>query len=165
VKGQPLALGVSEFHAQTDTVRSIGGHTRFDAQGTNLDYTLPLSQRVSWRGELWSGHNMSDMRGGIGQGFNATLGRLIRARGGWSELSLKVTRRWSVVPGVTVDDPNAADLSKGNRSRNMAYYVGNRLALDKAFLIGLDYLRWKTSYAGSYTAVDNRVDLFFQYGF
>ena len=165
VKSQPFSVGVSEFFAQSSTAKLISGRDQFNAQGMNVDYTLPLVARASLRGEAWWGSNLSDVRGGIGQGFNPTLGRLIHARGGWSELSLKATRRWSVHPGFTVDDPLALDLSKGNRSRNFAYYIANRITFDNVLQLGLDYLRWRTDYVGSNSALDNRVNLFVQYGF
>jgi hypothetical protein len=165
VKAQPFSLGLSEFFEQSSTAKLIAGRNQFNAQALNVDYTLPLVARAALRGEVWWGSNLSDVRGGIGQGFNSTLGRLIHARGGWSELSLKATRRWSVHPGFTIDDPLATDLSKGNRSRNFAYYIANRVTFDNVFQLGFDYLRWTTDYLGAKPALDNRVNLFVQYGF
>ena len=36
-------------------------------------------------GEWWTGKNLSDFRGGIGQGIDAATGREIRSSGGWIE--------------------------------------------------------------------------------
>lgn len=165
VRHQSFSVGFSEFHSQSSTVKTVGGRTQFDSQAGNLDYTLPLTTRVSLRGEIWCGHNLADVRGGIGQGYNTALGRYIRSRGGWSELPIRVSRRWTVAPGVTADVPVASDLSKGYRRRNIAYYAANRFTIDRALVVGLDYLRWRTDYVASRTAVDNRINLFFQYGF
>jgi hypothetical protein len=131
----------------------------------NIDYTLPLASRVSLRGEGWWGRNMSDTRGGAGQGINLANGREIRGRGGWSELSVKPSRYYSFHPGFTTDDPVDEDIPTGGRTRNQAFYFGNRVTPGGNFLIGFDYLRWRTSFKGFSRGVDNRVNLFFQYSY
>lgn len=76
-----------------------------------------------------------------------------------------MNRFWSVYPGFTTDDPVDSDLSKGQRSRNRTFYLGNRLVIDRVFTIGFDYLRWRTDYKDAATAADNRVNIFFQYAY
>jgi len=70
------------------------------------------------RGEGWWGRNMSDMRGGAGQGINTATGREIRGRGGWAEASFKVSRHLSLNPGFSTDDPVDEDLPNGGRTRH-----------------------------------------------
>ena len=162
---QMLQLGLSEFYATSQTARPAAGRLDFGSQALNIDFTLPLTARTSLRGEGWWGRGMSDVRGGAGQCWNSQTGRLIRGRGGWSELSFKVNRRWSLYPGFTTDDPVDGDLSKGFRTRNRTFYLGNRFTFDKAFSIGVDYLRWRTDYRDALTGIDNRVNIFFQYAY
>ena len=165
VKDQRASLGASGFYGWLDTSRAIAGRTSFRSQLVNLDYTLPLSSRLSLRGEGWWGRNLSDVRGGAGQGINLTNGREIRARGGWAEVSLKISRYWSFHPGYTTDDPVDADIPNGGRTRNRAFYFGNRFTPGGNFLIGTDYLRWLTDYKGFLPGVDNRINIFLQYNF
>jgi hypothetical protein len=165
VKDQRASLGVSGFYGWENTSRAIAGRTDFRSQLVNLDYTVPLNSRLSLRGEGWWGRNLSDVRGGAGQGINLANGREIRARGGWSELSLKLFRRWSLHPGYTTDDPVDADLSNGGRTRNRAFYVGNRITPGGNFLFGFDYLRWRTDYKGFLPGISNRINIFLQYNF
>jgi hypothetical protein len=108
---------------------------------------------------------MSDVRGGAGQGFNAVTGREIRGRGGWSEANIKASRYFSINPGFSTDDPVDQDLPNGGRTRNRAFYIANRITPGGNFLIGADYLRWLTNYKGFLRAIDNRVNIFFQYTF
>src|SRR5262245_56746972 len=82
------------------------------------------------------------------------------ARGGWSELSFKVSRYWSLHPGWTLDNPVTPDVPSGGRTRNSAFYIGNRIAPGGSLLIGVDYLRWTTNYQGFGQGIDNRVNLF-----
>ncbi|HEY7183518.1 MAG TPA: hypothetical protein VIC84_18950 [Blastocatellia bacterium] len=165
VKDQRASLGFSGFYGLLNTTRPIAGRTSFHSQLANIDYTLPLSSRLSLRGEGWWGRNMSDVRGGAGQGINTTNGREIRGRGGWSELSLKISRYWSFHPGYTTDDPVDADVPTGGRIRNRAYYFGNRITPGGNFLLGFDYLRWLTDYKGFLPGESNRINIFLQYNF
>jgi hypothetical protein len=165
VKDQRASFGVSGFYGWLNTSRSIAGRTNFHSQLINMDYTAPLASRLSLRGEGWWGRNLSDTRGGAGQGINLATGQEIRSRGGWSELALKASRYWSIHPGFTMDDPVDRDLSAGSRTRNRAFYLGNRITPGGNFLIGIDYLRWKTNFKGLLRGLDNRVNIFFQYGF
>jgi len=117
------------------------------------------------RGEGRWGRNMSDVRGGAGQGVNAATGREIRGRGGWSEANVRVSRYLSINPGFSTDDPVDADLPNGGRTRNRAFYFADRITPGGNFLMGADYLRWRTDYKGLRRGVDNCVNLFLQYSF
>jgi hypothetical protein len=165
VKDQRASLGVSGFYGWLDTSRPIAGRVNFHSQLANIDYTLPISNRLSLRGEGWWGRNLSDVRGGAGQGINPTNGREIRGRGGWSELGLKISRYWSFHPGFTTDDPVDADIPTGGRARNRAYYFGNRITPGGNLLLGFDYLRWLTDYKGFLPGESNRINIFLQYNF
>ncbi len=162
---QSASVGVSLLYGWMNTSKPAGGRTDFASQLVNLDYTLPMAPRVSLRGEGWWGRNLSDIRGGAGQGIHIATGREIRARGGWSELTLKLSRYWSLHPGFTLDEPVASDVPMGGRTRNGAFYLGNRITPGGSFLLGADYLRWRTDYKGFRQGIDNRVNLFVQYGF
>jgi hypothetical protein len=164
VADQMASVGISGVYGWLNTAKPIAGKFGFRAQALNIDYTIPLWTRLSLRGEGWWGRNMSDFRGGAGQGLNLATGQPIRGRGGWSELAVKVNRFWSVYPGFSTDDPVDHDVPNGGRTRNHVLYVGNRFNLGRNFLIGADYLNWITNYKGLARGLDNRVNIFFQYG-
>ena len=147
------------------TARAVAGRTDFNAQLLNVDFTLPLHPRLTLKGEGWWGRGMSDVRGGAGQGINTANGREIRGRGGWGEAALRVSRYLTISPGFTTDDPVDQDLGNGARTRNRAFYLGDRISPSANFLIGADYLRWRTDYKGLLSGVDNRVNIFLQYSF
>ena len=143
-KGRTASLGVSGFYGFEETTRLVGGRNAFRSQLVNVDFTLPLASRLSFRGEGWWGRNMTDVRGGAGQGINVATGREIRGRGGWVEANVKLSRYLLVNPGFTSDDPVDADIPAGGRTRNRAFYFANRITPGGNFLIGFDYLRWLT---------------------
>ena len=163
--GPRLSIGISGFYGFLKTARPVTGQTSFHSQLTNFDFTLPLHPRLVFRGEGWWGRNMSDVRGGAGQGINVATGREIRGRGGWAETNLKLTSYFTVSPGFSVDDPVDTDVPTNGRTRNGAFFVSNRFAPNNTFLIGADYLRWKTNFKGLQRGIDNRVNIFLQYNF
>jgi len=158
-------VGLSGFYGFLRTARPVAGRTEFRSQLVNIDFTLPLASRLAFKGEGWWGRNMSDVRGGAGQGINAATGRAIRGRGGWAEANLKISRYLSINPGFSTDDPADADLSAGGRTRNSAFFIANRITPGGNFLFGADYLRWKTDFKGFLRGIDHRVNIFFQYNF
>ncbi|HJQ67739.1 MAG TPA: DcaP family trimeric outer membrane transporter [Blastocatellia bacterium] len=164
-KDRSVSFGVSGFYGFLKTSRPVAGRTEFRSQLVNIDFTLPLLSRLALRGEGWWGRNMSDTRGGAGQGINLANGREIRGRGGWSEANIRVSRYVSINPGFSTDDPVDEDLPGGGRTRNRAFYVANRITPGGNFLIGADYLRWRTDFRGFRRGIDNRMNIFFQYGF
>jgi hypothetical protein len=165
VADQPAALGVSGFYGWLNTIPPLAGRTAFTSQAINIDGSLPLTGRMSLRGEGWFGRNLSDLRGGIGQGVNTTSGLEIRSRGGWAELHFKLSKYLSVYPGLSIDDPVDRDLASGGRVRNRAFFLGNRISPSEQFVVGVDYYRWRTDYKGLPAGIDNRFNIFFQYGF
>lgn len=163
--GREASFGVSGFYGFMQTSRAVAGRTEFNSQLVNLDLTLPLHPRVTLRGEGWWGRNMSDVRGGAGQGINIATGREIRGRGGWGEATFRLSRYFAMSPGFTTDDPVDADLPSGGRTRNRAFYLGNRITPGGNVSFGADYLRWRTDYKGFLRGVNNRVNIFLQYNF
>jgi hypothetical protein len=164
-KDRTASVGFSGFYGFEKTARPVAGRTEFRAQLFNVDFTLPVAARLSLRGEGWWGRNMSDMRGGAGQGVNITTGREIRGRGGWAEANVKLSRYLTVSPGFSTDDPVDGDIPTNGRTRNRAFYIANRITPAAAFVLGADYLRWKTNYKGLLPGVNNRVNIFIQYNY
>jgi len=165
VKGQRASIGIWGYRGWMRTTRPVAGRTSWGSQVLGFDYMLPLHERAALRGEAWFGRNMSDVRGGIGQGVNGMTGAAIRSRGGWIEMSVRVHPRFTIHPGFSTDDPRDEDIPSGGRVRNRAWWIAHRFPLGGGFLIGAEYLRWITDYRGLQRGTDNRVALFLQYGF
>ncbi len=165
VRGQRVSFGVWGHRGWMRTTRPVAGRTFWGSQSLGFDYAVPLHERVLLRGEAWWGRNLSDMRGGIGQGVNGTTGAAIRSRGGWVETSFRIHPRFTLHPGFSTDDPRDEDLSSGGRTRNRAWWIASRFPLGGGFLLGAEYLRWITDYKGLHRGTDNRFNLFLQYSF
>lgn len=160
-----LALGAWGYTAREEVQTPVGGETDFDSFAVGADVSVPLPGGLAVRGELWTGENLSDVRGGIGQAVNTATGEEIASRGGWAELGWKGGGPYSIYAGGTLDDPDDDDLRPGDRSENSAWYLVQRLDFGPAFRVGLDYLHWTTDYVGLDEGTDNRLNLYVVYFF
>jgi hypothetical protein len=165
VEDKPATFGLGGVYGWEKTIRPIAGVTDFHPRLLALDYVVPLTTHLDWRGEAWWGRHLTDFRGGIVQGVNTANGREVRARGGWSELRLTPKPVYSLHTGFTLDDPVNSDLGPGGRLRNLTGYGGVRFNVSGNLMIGFDYLRWRTDYRGQRAGTNNRANLIFQYSF
>ena len=169
--GNKTEIGIYGVYLREDA------QTKGDYEGkvVGVDLTIPLSQAVALRGEAWAGQDLSDLRGGIGQGLNTTSGKEIESKGGWIEVLYK-HRSNSLALGWTIDDPDNDELpssgtiaangtTSDGRTKNEAYYISERFKAGSGVEIGIDYLYWQTDYKTLKTGTDNRVNLVFQYNF
>jgi hypothetical protein len=159
-----LAFGVWGHFARTEVTKPVAGRTDWDGHSVGFDAEIPIGSRVMLRGEAWSGRNLGDFRGGIGQSVNPTTGEEISSMGGWAEAGLDLTRFYSLWLGYTLDSPDEDDLFAGAKSHNSALFVVNRWTV-KPVVIGLDYLYWKTEYVGAPEGTDNRLNAYVIYNF
>lgn len=160
-----LSLGLWGHVAREELTSPLAGETELDGSSVGVDFQVPVAPRLTLRGEAWSGENLSDVRGGIGQGVNADTGEEIASQGGWAELAWQATDTYSLYGGATLDAPDEDDLSPGDRQENRSWYLVQRLDLDDAFRVGLDYIHWTTEFVGLDEGTDNRLNLYLIYFF
>lgn len=162
--GGKLGLGLWAHRAWVEPDAQVAGRDEFDSYAYGLDLAVPLYRDKVWlKGEWWRGANLTDVRGGIFQGVNTLTGEEIHAEGGWLELSVQASDRWTTHFGFTTDDPEDADLNVGGRSLNEIYYWSNRFRLG-AVQVGLEYLNWTTEYLGFDDGDANRINTYVSYG-
>jgi len=135
---------------------AAAGRNDFTSQGYGVDLSVPLYKDiVSLRGEMWTGKNLDDIRGGILQGINTTTAQLIHATGGWGELMFRPQKWYSLHGGYTFDNPRDGDLPAQAPERNSIWYLGGRLYLDP-IEFGLDYLNWTTYFKDTVAGAQGR---------
>ncbi len=167
-------LGIWSHIAWEQTTTPVGGSTRFVGYSLGLDWSWDLGKGWSLRGEGWIGRNLSDVRGGIGQGV--LNGREVQSRGGWLELGKQIAPDMRVSVGFTFDDPKdrdvpptpvppAANAFAFGRILNSAYYIHYRLRLKPALELGANYLYWRTRWRGQPSGTDHRFNFFVQQNF
>jgi len=168
-----VEFGVWAHRAKEETDVAIGSERHFDSSAYGIDLQVPVYTDLVWfKGELWAGRNLGDVRGGIVQDIN-TDGKPIRSQGGFGEIGVKACPHVEVSAGYSFDNPNNDDLTPGvanpggnvaPRSRNAIAYAAVRVKYN-AVSFGLDYLRWVTGYLTFSDGTDNRLQAFISYAF
>jgi hypothetical protein len=162
---QNLEVGAYVHRAWEEPDTSFNGEDRFDSVAYGFDAQFPLwADRLWIKGEAWTGKNVDDVRGGIFQGVNTTLGRGISSRGGFAEIGFRASASTTLHAGVARDNPENDDLNAGSRSANRIWYVAARGAFDTVD-VGFEYQNWVTQYQGFDKGDDNRVQAFIAYRF
>ncbi|MEW6307267.1 MAG: hypothetical protein AB1705_27755 [Verrucomicrobiota bacterium] len=167
---QRLEFGVWGHRAweRTDTAIGASGRNEFDSYAYGFDLTVPIYRDLVWfKGELWGGRNLSDVRGGILQGINAATGAEVDAVGGWAEFGVRPKKWFSFHGGYSFDNPDNNDLlgaATPGRASNSIWYSAARLYFDP-IEIGMDYLFWTTEHVGFGPGRDNRFQWFISYKF
>jgi transglutaminase-like putative cysteine protease len=159
-KGKKAAFGLWGYKAWEETTLPVAGETDFGSDIVGIDWSAPLGKRADLRGEAWTGSNLSDIRGGVGQGVNTTTGRTVSSRGGWIELGFNTTPKHRLAVGYTVDDPDGDDLGGNGRTKNFAEYIHNKWQLGANFELGANVLFWETEYKSLATGKNRRLDLY-----
>ncbi|MCS6861474.1 MAG: hypothetical protein NZT92_14275 [Abditibacteriales bacterium] len=170
VKGQNWSVGIWGHTAHQEvnrfTVPTAGGGTSFSSHLMGMDVSLPLSSKLRLQGEIWTGKNLSDVRGGIGQGIDVPTGKEVSAKGGWLEVSYRVSPRYTFNVGMTLDQPDASDLTPASaRTRNSTLYLTNRYSFGNGLSMGFDWAYWKTKFKALPTGTNNRFTFFVQQDF
>ena len=109
----------------------------------NLDLQMPLTERLTFRGEFFTGENLSAYMGGILQGVDKQTRRTVRSTGGWFDFCYKWTPRLRSYAGFSIDDPFNQDLTSG-RTYNHFYFANLLYDVTDKFMIGVDVSSWRT---------------------
>lgn len=163
MQGSTAEIGVWGHRGWEHTDAVAGRTSDFDSVALGIDAKLPLGKSLTLSGEAWKGRNLDDVRGGIFQGVNAA-GDEIHSQGGWAELGYAMSKTWSMHGGYALDNPDNGEVGAGGRADNKVFYVGSRWNFDPVE-IGIDFMRWNTSFVAARGGLDNRVQTFISYKF
>jgi hypothetical protein len=153
--GRPITMGVSGHIGETGFDFTQAGppplnlppadDVRFRTWSVNLDVTAPITERLTVKGELFAGENLSPFLGGIGQGVCPCLRVPIRSSGGWFDVGYDITPRWHLHAGYGLDDPNNNDLLVG---RTYNHFIFGNISFDVTdrLLTGFEVTSWRTLY-------------------
>lgn len=164
---QPLIFGVGGVMADDDAGAAIGksGARIYPIRGISADLRFPINEWLSFQGEAWTGYNLNDFRGGIGQGINPIQGKTIQASGGWGELVGQPTKWNRFSLGTGLDKPMGDEVPDGGRTRNLVYWASSQLVLDPGVVIGLEYYYWMTQWKSFNPGTASLIQLYLQANF
>jgi hypothetical protein len=156
---RPLLVAGHGHWAREEVATAVGGQTEFDSWSAGASLSLPIIDPLWIQGEFFYGENLSDLRGGIGQGVNTTNGREVRSLGGWGEIVWLPVQWVTLSAGGSVDDPDDADVDSGGRVKNWAAWGAVKWRPWKPFQVGVEYIHWVTSYKDLDDGVANRFNI------
>lgn len=165
---QPKFKGGAWAHwGAEETAVPVGdrGETSFTSTAVGIDASISLTDQFMVQGEAWTGKNLTDIRGGIGQGVNTSTGDEIASKGGWAQIVIMPNAQWKLYAGATVEQPDEDAVPSGGRTRNGAFFAVGRYRPWKPLQVAVEYLYWKTSYKGPNDGIANRLDIHFTYNF
>ncbi len=153
--GRPIEFGVSghigetgfDFLTTGPPPRNLppADDQRFRTWSFNVDMRVPVTERLSMKGEFFTGENLSAFLGGIGQGVCPCTRSTVRSTGGWFDLTYKLTERWRVVAGYGLDDPVDNDLLFG-RTYNQFFFANTSYNVTQSLVTGFEVASWRTLY-------------------
>ena len=102
-------------------------------------------------GEYFTGSNLDDYFGGVGQGVNSSSKadlREIRSNGGWAALRFIANPSSTFSIGAGIDNPNDNDLTAmaDARSKNQTIFASVINKITPSFILGLQISEWQTDY-------------------
>jgi hypothetical protein len=143
----PVAVGISGHWAEEEFELDDAGNTeRFDSWSANFDLKVPLTDKVMLQGEAYTGTNLAQYLGGIGQGVNIERGQEIGDTGGWISLDLGPYNRLAHHVGLTATDVDDDNLDPGQRSFNSSIFWNGVYSLTEHVRFALELSYWKTEY-------------------
>ena len=155
MRGDVLRLGVWGHVARS----KLADGTTYGGSSVGAHLYLPVTRKLVALGEAYTGNNLADIGGGIGQGVDPMTRDTIRGAGGWLELAALASDHHMLALGTSIDTARASDLGDGDRERNQTVYGVVRYRPIDALQLGVEYAHWRTRYKAAPDGVANRVDL------
>ena len=167
---KPTRISVSGTWGQEDldTTTVSGGVTNVDVDAEYDTWLvmgslfMPLMEKMTLQGAVWTGSNLDAYESGLGLGINTMLGTEIDAQGGWGQLMCDVTEKLNLNVGYGLDDVDEDDLngfavdSVNSRSKNEFIMASAYYAVNEALVLGFEYSHMTTSYKGAEDAENDR---------
>lgn len=136
--------GVEDLHADFP-----GSGLEYASWSVGVDVLVPLADRWLFKGEAWTGANLDDYLGGIGQGINLDARTDIRARGGWASIEFRASELLLLSAGGGIDDPRDEDLASNDtlvRTLNRVFWANAIVDLGRGLSTGLEVSHWHTEH-------------------
>jgi len=175
---KPMTVGVGGLWGQEESTYadSLGATTVYDLEqsGIAIDAVIPMGDLVTLKGGYFTGKNIGQYLGGIGQGIAEIPAEEsrniepveIEASGWWAQLSMKASDTIAINVGAGSDDPEISDGDTANNLEKNTTYYGNVIwTVAPSAMIGAEYAKFETEYVGGETYENNRMQLSFMYKF
>ena len=154
---QPYTLGVSGHIGETfHEDNSPPQHEFHQTWSLNVDFDIPVTDRLTVQGEAFMGTNLAAYLGGVIQSISPVTHQNIRSRGGWIGVDYQLCEDWATHSGFGLDDPingdfgfnqnNQLPIPLGARTYNSVFWWNLTYNVNKYLLIGFEFSHWHTNW-------------------
>jgi hypothetical protein len=179
IMGHPAVFGVSGLSGSEEItcVDTLANATvvELDQTAIAVDVALPLGNMLTLKGQYFTGKNLAQYLGGVGQSFadvptgDARTCELteIEASGWWAQITAQPAPDWQINVGMGTDDPEIpeGDIAGNKYEKNTTTYGNVLWSVAPAATIGAEFAAIETEYVGGESYSDTRVQLSFMYKF
>jgi hypothetical protein len=175
---KPMTLGVGGLWGREESTHadSLGALTVYDLDQTGIavDAVIPLGDMLTLKGQYFTGKNLAQYLGGIGQGIaEVPVAEArnyepveIEASGWWAQLTVTPSDVVSFNVGAGMDDPEIPEGDiENNLDKNTTYYGNVMWTVVPSAVVGAEYAMFETEYVGGETYDDSRMQVSFMYKF
>jgi len=175
---KPMTIGVGGLWGQeestyTDTLLAETVY-ELEQSGIVIDAVVPVGDMMTLKGGYFTGKNLAQYLGGIGQGIAEVPAEEsrnvepveIEASGWWAQLSVRASEDFTINVGAGSDDPEIPEGDTANTlEKNTTYYGNVMWDAAPSTVVGVEYAKFETEYVGGESYENNRVQLSMMYKF
>jgi X-X-X-Leu-X-X-Gly heptad repeat protein len=127
-----------------------------DVWACGLDAEVRFTDRIGFKGELFTGQTIGTYNAAIVQNFNANR-EGIRSSGGWGEVYVYWTPCLHSHFGYCIDNPRDSDLTQGLPRRNELVFGNIIWDMTRSIELGFELSHWDTEYMAPLQGNDSMV--------
>lgn len=157
-------VGQQDFDFRTGLTPDLNVHV--PTWSVNADIFIPITGRLGFQGEFFTGENLSDYMGGILQGVDRVTHHAIHATGGWAAVWFDWRPNLRSNTGFGIDDPLDADMVSGPaRTYNRTVFTNLIWDATKNLQLGIEADWWRTGWLRQVPGEALRVEFATRYKF
>lgn len=160
--GAKVRVGASGLWGQLKAETNLNNYEKYESWAACGHFMVTTKSGLGFASEAYVGSNLSSYFGGV---LNSDKVDGLESKGGWASIWMQVSKQVKLTAGAGVDDPDDAELSDSNRSKNQTIFGNIRYAVVPAATIGLEVSHWTTDYLNAGDAQTMRVQTSFIFGF
>jgi hypothetical protein len=147
----PIVFGISGHCGEQDFDFRSASNTDLGVErptwSVNADVYIPITARLGFQAEFFTGENLSNYMGGILQGVDRNTHRGIHATGGWADIWFKWLPNLCSHTGYALDDPANNDITTATgRTYNQMIFANMLYDATENLQVGMEVDVWRTFY-------------------
>jgi len=160
--GAKVRFGASGLWGRLKAETNLGNSEKYESWAACGHFMVSTRSGFGFSTEVFTGANLNSYFGGI---VNNDRVDGLESKGGWAAVWMQASKQVKLTAGAGLDDPDDAELSDTNRSKNQSIFANIRYAVVPAATIGLEVSQWSTDYRNADQAQTMRVQTSFIFNF